>query len=36
MAGEMQTFGHVHSSSFRSLLLTPLRLASHYLAVFRG
>jgi hypothetical protein len=29
----MQTLGHVHSSSFRSLALTALRLASHHLAV---
>jgi hypothetical protein len=31
---QMQTLGHVHSSSFRSLALTALRLASHHLAIF--
>jgi hypothetical protein len=30
----MQTLGHVHSSSFRSLAFTALRLASHHLAIF--
>jgi len=30
MAGEMQTLGHVHSSSLM------LRLASHHLAIFPG
>jgi hypothetical protein len=34
MAGEMQTLGHAHSSSFRSLALTALRLASHHLPCF--
>ncbi len=31
-----RTFGHVHSSLFRSLALTAFRLASHHLAVFPG
>ncbi|MDO9549355.1 MAG: hypothetical protein Q7J03_00110 [Methanoregula sp.] len=32
----LMTLGHVHSSSFRSLALTALRLASHHLPVSRG
>ncbi|MDO8871736.1 MAG: hypothetical protein Q7V05_03275 [Methanoregula sp.] len=36
VAVDTKTLGHVHSSSFRSLALTPLRLASHHLPVSRG